>query len=140
MEDRRLYLGVAARLRGCSPNRGGALHSPIAYKLQLEVIEAELLLLPRLAAALAQAMQIGHERFDMDSLSIVVQQAYDSVMTGLPYIGGADGGQSALERERQALIKRAKDRRDRLLEGREERAPEPPKLKPVLVDKRHARQ
>jgi hypothetical protein len=136
LADRRLYLGVAARLRGCSPQRGGALHSPHAYKLQLEVLETELLLLPRLAAALAQAMQIGYPKFDMDALPTVVQQAYDNVLHGLPYVAGPDGEKSVVQRERQALIKRARERRDRLLKGRENQPPEEPKLKPVAVGKR----
>ena len=140
MEDRRLYLGVAARLRGCSPPADEALHSPLAYKLQLEVLETELLLLPRLAAAVAQALQIGNHKFDMDALPTIVQQAYDDVLNGLPYVGGGASGQkSVLERDREALIKRAKERKKRLLEGREDQTSGPPKLKPIPVGKKHVR-
>jgi hypothetical protein len=107
--------------------------------MQLEVLETEFLFLPRLAGGIAQALQIGNPKFDMDALPQVSQQAYDSVLNGLPYVAGPGGEQSVVERERAGLIKRARERRDRLLEGRADTQPEEPKLKPTLVGKEHGR-
>ena len=73
--------------------------------------------MPRLAAGLAQAMQAGNSKFDMDQMHLVVKQAFDGVLNALPYVAGPEGEKSALEKEREGLIKRAKERRDRLTKG-----------------------
>jgi hypothetical protein len=88
------------------------------------------MLIPRLAAGVSQAMQIGNEKFDMDSMHVIVQQAFDTVLNGLPYIRAEVGEKSAVERDREALIKRAIDRRDRLMKGRDD-VKATPEIKPL---------
>lgn len=105
------------------------------------MLESEMLMLPRLAGALAGAMQIGHEDFDLDSLGTVVKQAHVNMIMGIPYAGGPGGTQSAQERERSALIERARKRRDNLLKNIEgPPAAEAPKITVRHVGKKNANQ
>jgi hypothetical protein len=110
----------------------------LANRLQLEVLETELLMLPRLAGALANAMQAGHPDFDLDALAMVAGQAKDNVLFGLPYIGGPGGPKSAVARERAELIRRARERRDRLVQNRNSVLPEKkPAITPIRVGKKN---
>jgi len=101
--------------------------------LHFEVLEDEKMLMLNTAWALAGALHIAHPEFDLNSRPTILNDLWDKLEEGLPYMAAAvsESG-SAVERERQAFVNRFMAMHQRVLKDAVNENPTPkPEIKTV---------
>lgn len=115
-------------------------HTYLTEQLFAGVLESELLLEARMSRLVAWAALHGHPSADLEQAGQSLRVHYIDALSCVPYITGGQSGANAMQQERTDFAKRYQAYKQRVLQGRQLRAPRDKLAGIKVVGQKHGKQ